>query len=554
MAKAILLVRVSTEAQNYDEQERQLHDMAVADGYADDDIIHIAEKESGAKLTEEQRKGLNRMKEIIATENVAVVYAWEISRIARKKKILFNILDLLQQKQIQLKIREPNIALLNDDGTVNYAAETTFTLFAQMAESEMRTKVARFKRTKSLMAKQGKWVGGNKPRYGYRVDEDGFYKIKDEEADVIRLIYRLYTTTDMGYSRLSHELATYGHHLTARKINSILSDKSYTGHTDEEKRPDGNFYRERTWPVIIDGETWAKAEQKRNANDTEKNKSSNYFFGAKLIVCPECGRHYVSFTSSGTYQCMGRSTYHDCGNHSCILINALDSILWFDAQEDLRNSLVADRDKKFKEYEQQIADLTTKLMAAEKTVNTVENRLEKVGENYELGIYTKETALKKRDEIQASAQEAKRQIAQFNANIEKIKSILANMADADNIIDRYNRVAEGVANIDDYREMYEIVHTYIQRVEVCEEPIMGVKCTKKITVTHTNGEISTYYFMYHRKKGCRYWVEPNVNNDAIQKELKAKGDFYFPLDDGSGDFKELNRVPRKKRYVRVADR
>ena len=51
--KAILLVRVSTEAQDFTEQEREIWQMAINDGYKPEDIISIAEKESGIKLEEE---------------------------------------------------------------------------------------------------------------------------------------------------------------------------------------------------------------------------------------------------------------------------------------------------------------------------------------------------------------------------------------------------------------------------------------------------------------------------------------------------------------------
>ena len=59
MKKAILLVRASTEKQNFDEQENQLYDLAIWDGFNDDNIMIIAEKESGIKLSEDERKGLN---------------------------------------------------------------------------------------------------------------------------------------------------------------------------------------------------------------------------------------------------------------------------------------------------------------------------------------------------------------------------------------------------------------------------------------------------------------------------------------------------------------
>ena len=42
--KAILLVRVSTKAQDFDEQEREIYNMAIKDGYLPECIIPVCEK------------------------------------------------------------------------------------------------------------------------------------------------------------------------------------------------------------------------------------------------------------------------------------------------------------------------------------------------------------------------------------------------------------------------------------------------------------------------------------------------------------------------------
>ena len=81
MGKAILLVRVSTERQSFDAQEQELFQLAIADGYSESDIIPVCEKESGIKLKEEERKGLNTMKQLIESDSsIDCVYSWEIFR------------------------------------------------------------------------------------------------------------------------------------------------------------------------------------------------------------------------------------------------------------------------------------------------------------------------------------------------------------------------------------------------------------------------------------------------------------------------------------------
>ena len=99
-----------------------------------------------------------------------------------EKKILFSILEYLTSKGIQLIIKEPRIRLLKDDKTIDEGAETIFTLYAQLAESEMRNKIARFARAKKEGFNKGKYMGG-KITLGYKVSEDGYWEIDEEDPN-----------------------------------------------------------------------------------------------------------------------------------------------------------------------------------------------------------------------------------------------------------------------------------------------------------------------------------------------------------------------------------
>lgn len=81
--KVVLFVRVSTENQELDSQIEALKKSAYADGYTDDDIIIIAKKESGVKLKEAEREGLNDLKRVIERNIIDGVYLYELSRLSR---------------------------------------------------------------------------------------------------------------------------------------------------------------------------------------------------------------------------------------------------------------------------------------------------------------------------------------------------------------------------------------------------------------------------------------------------------------------------------------
>lgn len=528
MAKAILLVRVSTDKQSFDEQEKQVYDMAIADGYTDDDIIIIAEKESGIKLSEEKRKGLNRMKEVIANEDVAIVYAWEISRIARKKKVLFSILDYLTERKIQLAIYEPNIRLLNDDGTINDASETIFTLFAQMAESEMRTKAARWTRTKKAMAEQGKWTGGWKPHFGYSVDkETKKYVINEDEAKVIRMIFNLYVNSNMGYSRIAKELAKRGYKMSRNVIGKLISDPTYTGeHQDVRTVKGKKFYgNKRTWPIIIDKETWEKAKYKRENTDKSHDKSSKYYFGALLIKCPNCGRHWT-MTAQKDYRCMG------CGGQT-ISLNLIDSLLWYDVVDDYQLALGLYREGNMSELNDQLNVLQEKLAHCEKVIGSVDDRLERIAISYQDGMITHDKMLERRDEVLAEIKEAENDRQQHLANIDKINEMIETLKNDNDLTARLNRIDDEIQDINDFKQMYEIIHQYIGYVTVKDIEFNGSKYVKEIAIFHKfTDEIHRFHYYYRKQKGCKLYAYTFRENNYVDQELWKRGHrFEFEVDD-----------------------
>ena len=325
--KCILLVRVSTEAQSYDEQEKELYDLAHFYGYKDKDISSIATKESAIKLDEEERFGLNRMKELLETGEYDCVFAWEISRIARRKKILFSILEYLTSKGIQLIIKEPRIRLLKDDKTIDEGAETIFTLYAQLAESEMRNKIARFARAKKEGFNKGKYMGG-KITLGYKVSEDGYWEIDEEGSKLVRLIFDMYISGEYSLTGLGKELKSRGYFknlsVTSIKVemSHLLKNPIYRG-----IRTSNNIY-----PQIIDDDTWEQCCKKRKENRT-RSKTKTPHLLTPLIRCI-CNASYSVNLMDGTYSCRVKHNAVEKGlTHSPdVNVNMIESLAWYVAQ------------------------------------------------------------------------------------------------------------------------------------------------------------------------------------------------------------------------------
>ena len=461
MGKAVLLVRVSTDRQSFDEQERQLYDMAVADGYSDEDIILIAEKESGRKLKEEERKGLNRLKEVIQTEHVDVTYCWEISRIARKKKILFSVLDYLIERKIQLIIKEPYLKLLNPDGSINESAETTFTLFAQMAESEMRNKDARFRRAKAKMKETHQYRGGWLP-LGYKI-ENGYIVIDEDKAAIIRLIFNLYTTGVSSY-KMSKELQSRGIEMRLPAIRHILANENYCNGL---------------YPVIISKEIWNKKCETAKANDKAVDKSrDNIYFAAKLIKC-DCGRCYSAFSSTATYICVGKYQQSNCTNTKGISINAMDSLLWWIAKKEYAIFLASKSQETKQKLIDELAIWNQKLGALDGLYSKIETKLDNLTFLLGNADITKETYISRKAKVLSEKLEIDNNKVNYQNEIDRINNILSSEYATNedgsfkSMVDNYiipmlatkDELLIELDNLSDQRK-YDIIHQYINWIQI----------------------------------------------------------------------------------------
>lgn len=523
--KCILLVRVSTQKQQFDEQELQLYNMAIADGFKDSDIISIAEKESGIKLSEEERNGLNRMKEVIASENVACVYCWEISRIARRKKIIFSIVELLQSKGIQLIVKEPYIKLLNPDGSINDGAETILTLFAQMAESEMRNKQERWKRTKEKYAREGRYSGGKTQKFGYDIDANGYYVINEEQANIIRLAYDLYINSNIGQFGVQEELKSRGIEIRRGHLKNILQDKGYCGvpvqiygYQNGEKIP----FHLRTYPQIITLETFEKAEQKRLHNNSNVNKSPNWFFGSQLIKCPHCGHNYVAVKAEKRYICWAYygkdKDYEKCDNSLQLDIIGTDSLLWYDTTRYYTDYLLDMKNGKIEKYQEQINLLQQKVAVCDCELDKSQKKKERVAESYADGVYSREQYKSKLQDIDNANADTEAKKSEYLTEITRLEELI-NFANEATLSDRLLNIFDDLNGIEDFKKMYDLVHQFITSISV-ELATIQDKEVKKLILTHIDGT-ETIYFMEKRKriKKINFWEEKRGLNGSLIEDI-----------------------------------
>ena len=480
------MVRVSTEQQSYDAQMQELHDLAIKSGYPEDMITPVAEKESGIKLSEEERAGLNRMKELIETDEYDCVFAWEISRIARRKKILFSILEYLTDRNIQLVIKEPLIHLLKADGSIDEGAETIFTLYAQLAETEMRNKMARFKRAKDEGYAMGRYEGGRITR-GYRVNKDGFWEIDPEGAKFIRLIFNLYISGNYSMTGLAKELLARGYFYNTlnkgekvqisitnakSEISHILKNPLYRGGQTEHFRGDNLIKNKNCYPQIIDDETWEQCVKRRQENRHIQKAKYEYLL-TPLIHCT-CGASYSMDLVHGYYCCRIKHNAVEKGiEHSpSVNANLIESLVWYIALLELESDNANKAKDVAKENEEEIAVLEEKIKNSNKIIEDMMKRRKQLDEKYFVEATMTEERYKELSQKQDDTiKQENSNIKTFTGKISFLRDQITNTLTFDEMFDSLRGQYDTLKGGTDSSTMRSIIRRYVKNIRV--EPMEG---------------------------------------------------------------------------------
>lgn len=418
MKSCILFCRVSTSKQDWERQRLSLLEMAHKEGYTDDRIIVVGNHESGYKLLLEERKGLNELFKHINSGNVDCIFVWELSRLARKPKILYEIRDRLQEKGVQLVCEKPSFKLLEPDlKTIDSLANIVFAIFGALAEQEQFIRKARFEDGKSKNAAKHRYNGGNIP-YGYKLNPDKTFDIDDEQAEVVKKIFDLY---EDGYSttRLVKELRTlYSDiHVTLSFVNNILNNELLTGRTHETEEVESIVHGEkRTWhlysrayPQIITERQFDRCREIARTNNTNASKAKYIYYAEKILRCPECGRYMIGVANRGYYKCYdafnanrelnGQPEETRCKNKSTISINIIDSILWDAAAHAEVFRIAHETQNKEQEYKEQISVLEQKINVCKERLQNLTEKIARANELYIDGAISKEKLYSKTTDI-----------------------------------------------------------------------------------------------------------------------------------------------------------
>ena len=362
---AVLLVRVSTEAQDYDAQIEDLQDFANKKGYKHFKIIQT--KESGL-ISLDQRAGTNELFSFIKENpEYDTVFATEISRLARRQSFLHLIRDWFEENRVQLFLKDSDFKLLNDDFKVTPEGTMMFALFGIFAETELTQKKKRFAREKKKLMALGLSISG-KVLFGYEREMTDAMKNKlvhhKKNAEIVRTIFNWYLhgfdgEKDVSINKINMKCIKdnypkYTH--SKRNINKLLKEEAYTGSkttNNKWKNPMAKFndkvekylYSNNLVSYgdpILDRETFDKVQLKLKEKNTTVEKSVKHVtLLSRLLICPICGKYFQGDYRIGetyikhSYRCSSRSTPYKCLNKQSFSMAMLDSAVWCVIKSDL---------------------------------------------------------------------------------------------------------------------------------------------------------------------------------------------------------------------------
>ena len=452
MNKAVLLCRVSTQAQDYDAQITDLTNYAKSKGISE--VYVISTKESGFRKIED-KIGWSQTKEFLETHpDFDTLIVTEISRLGRTDSSIAEVKEFCQSHQLSLYIKDINLQLF-DRGQRKPEADIVFSVFSSMAVNEMSQKKLRFKRAKEHLVKEGYSIGG-KVLFGYqRVKDETKGKNKfipdpttsQEVIEVFTQYLNLSGIRQLVIYCIQKGMSPYLH--SKRNITKLLSDTAYIGYK-------GNV----PYPPIISRELFNQVQFKKKTARINADKQTKHLtLLNKIIECPQCGTYLV-----GDYRKDGRPPVYRCAKHrdkkcsysSSLDMNFVDSVVYSFLRENIRK-LIEDRRK---------TDIDGEVSEKEVEIERLENKKSEINDELKSSAIIFRTEMKilgleeseKRynsivNRLQKDLYTIESELIKIRKNIEEIRRGITPVTE------------EELDNLDK-KHLHELLHRIVKKVRV----------------------------------------------------------------------------------------
>jgi len=441
--------------------------------YADEGI-------SGTKI--KNRKEFQRMLADAEKGLFDMVVVKDISRFAR------NTVDLLQSVR-KLKSLGIETQFLTANMTSMGNSEFVLTIFGALAQEESANTSKRIKFGKKMNAEKGRVPN---IVYGYDKTIGDYFNlsINEEEAKVIRQIYKWYTEEGFGGAKIANMLnergvkTKRGNNWSQNSVCRILTNEIYTGKIINGKEEVSDFLTgqrkekdESEWLVtirpelrIIDDETFDRAQEiLKGRHDSFKmthERQSNKHLFSTLIKCKDCGWSFRRTVRQykNTYIRWVCSGHNGRGADSCPNAITVDEEELIQVLQEYFQDVLSKKkkviDHVIKEF-QRVYKAKDENVEYEKELNAELNRLRKAREKY-MDMYTDD--LISREELNEKIGGMRKEIDRLE---NELKMVSYNLTKGEQLEAILNSTFKAMEDITDVHEMTNTqLKRLINKIEV----------------------------------------------------------------------------------------
>ena len=364
--RAAIYARVSDKSQDGEDKTSIAEQTGDMEAYCESKGLTItARYQEVGRGWSKKRPEFQRMLADARSGRFDTIVCWKSDRLSRGMYPAAALMEVVEAHQIRL------------EAVLDAIDMKTFGLMAAIGKIELDNFRERSTMGKRGTAKQGRVPTGGVP-YGYRIGDDGRFEVVEEQAEVVRRIFRMYVDERIGSYSIAVRLTDEGVPTQSGKmlwlqsrVHHILRNATYTGtwvygryrHVSTEDGMKVYDQPKDTWieipvPQVVDDETWNRAQKlKKQRGSKAKRNTKVVYLLQHLLKCGECGRNFharASWTTTSVrkgkaytydlstprryYMCNGMQSMRlRCREKPYIRAEQLEEPIWSEVKRVLQN-------------------------------------------------------------------------------------------------------------------------------------------------------------------------------------------------------------------------
>lgn len=490
MSKVLCIVRASTEKQEVESQKQELIEFARRNGFENSDMVFIVAQ--GASARSLNRKYIQMLEEVKSTilhdDKIKTVALWSLNRLGRVESKLHEMKEFFVGHHIQVLCKDPSFRLLKDDGTEDTAGGMMFSVYSAMVKLDTEEMFAKFTRGKKRNVDNGKYNGGKVP-FGYKVNDDKYIVIDQENAEIVKRIFTEYASGKWSFSTLCKELNSRGNTHDGKRfcytwLKDCINSKSYIGEGKE------GYGTVRHYQPIISKELFLKCQEVKESHILgEITKARQVNLSLKKIKCSSCGGNYLS---TGTwYVCYHHRYLKTCCNPVTIPKEVIDKLTFTVAARLHLDFLLSSNSEALARLKENRNVTASKVATMEKSLEAFDANENRIVDAYIDGTLSKQRYKDKIAKVKMERETAKAQVMSLKKELSSIDSSIDALEHPS--FDDLRNLSKGIWDETDAKKK-EIIDAHIKVIYLDQEKLNGRKSTR-IRMYDTLGNLHLFHYI-----------------------------------------------------------